>query len=140
MFNDALASDYLKRAGHRLKALEVLMEEQSWADVVRESQELVEITLKALLRAARIEVPRVHDVSPLLEQNREMLPGGIRPRVDELIRISRFLRRDRELAFYGSEDLTPSEFYTREDAATALGYARLVHAEVFKAMSKSKGE
>ena len=48
MFNDALAADYLKRAGHRLKALEVLMNEQSWADVVRESQELVEITLKAL--------------------------------------------------------------------------------------------
>jgi hypothetical protein len=136
MFNDSLAMDYLKRAGHRLKALEVLMEEQSWADVVREAQELVEITLKALLRAARIEVPRVHDVSPLLEQNREMLPPGIRPRVEELVRISRFLRRDRELAFYGSEDLTPSDFYTREDAATALGYARLVHGEVFKAMSK----
>ena len=41
MFNDALASDYLKRAGHRLKALEVLMQEESWADVVREAQELV---------------------------------------------------------------------------------------------------
>ena len=137
MFNDALASDYLKRAGHRLKALQVLMAEESWPDVVRESQELVEITLKALLRAARIEVPRVHDVSPLLEQNRDILPAGIRPRVDELVSISRFLRRDRELAFYGSEDLTPSEFYTREDAATALGHATFVHAEVFKAMKES---
>src|SRR5271157_2373309 len=127
MFNDALASDYLKRAGHRLKALQVLMAEESWADVVRESQELVEITLKALLRAARIEVPRVHDVSPLLEQNREMLPAGIRPRINELVGISRFLRRDRELALYGSEDLTPSEFYTKEDAVTALAHARLVH-------------
>jgi hypothetical protein len=65
-----------------------------------------------------------------------MLPPGIRPRVEELARISRFLRRDRELAFYGSEDLTPSEFYTREDAATALGYAQLVYAEVFKAMKE----
>jgi len=136
MFNDALASDYLKRAGHRLKALQVLMDEESWADVVRESQELVEITLKALLRAARVEVPRVHDVSPLLEENRELLPEGIRPRVEELVRISRFLRRDRELAFYGSEDLTPSQFYTREDAATALAYAQLVYSEVFKAMKE----
>src|SRR5208337_1357134 len=117
MFNDALDADYLKRSGHRLKALHVLMNEESWADVVRESQELVEITLKALLRAARIEVPQVHDVSPLLEQNRDMLPAGIRPRIEELVHISRFLRRDLELAFYGSEDLTPSEFYTREDAA-----------------------
>ncbi len=32
---------------------------------------------------------------------------------------SRMLRRDRELAFYGAEDLTPSGFYTREDATTA---------------------
>ena len=136
MINDALASDYLKRAGHRLKALQVLMDEESWADVVREAQELVEITLKALLRAARIEVPRVHDVSPLLEQHREMLPSGIRPRIDELVRISRFLRRDRELAFYGSEDLTPTEFYRREDAVTALAYARSVYAEVFKAMKE----
>ena len=134
MFNDALASDYLKRAGHRLKALQVLMDEESWADVVREAQELVEITLKALLRAAHIEVPQVHDVSPLLEQNRDRLPDGIRPRIDELVRISRFLRRDRELAFYGSEDLTPSEFYTKDDAATALANARSVYAEVFKAM------
>ena len=93
-----------------------------------------------MLRAARIEVPRVHDLSPLLEQNRELLPAGIRPRVDELVRISRFLRRDRELAFYGSEDLTPSEFYTREDASTALEYAQLVYAEVFKASSESREE
>jgi len=49
MTNDALAADYLKRAGHRLKALEVLVREQSWADVVREAQELVEITLKGLV-------------------------------------------------------------------------------------------
>jgi len=134
MFNDALASDYLKRAGHRMKALQVLMDEESWADVVREAQELVEITLKALLRAVHIEVPRVHDMSPLLEQNRDRLPEVIRPRVDELVRISRFLRRDRELAFYGSEDLTPSEFYTKDDATTALAHARSVYAEVFKAM------
>ena len=69
MFNDALAVDYLNRSRHRLKALDVLFQEQSWADVVRESQEIVEIALKALLRACRIEVPRIHDVSPLLEEN-----------------------------------------------------------------------
>ena len=33
--------------------------------------------------------------------------------------ISKQLRRDRELAFYGSEDLTPSDFYKREDAVEA---------------------
>lgn len=31
--------------------------------------------------------------------------------------MSKELRRDRELAFYGAEDLTPSTFYERADAA-----------------------
>jgi hypothetical protein len=135
MINDALAADYLKRAGHRLKALEVLLQEQSWADVVREAQELVEITLKALLRACRIEVPRIHDVSPVLLQNRDRLPPGLDAPLEELVRISRSLRRDRELAFYGSEDLTPSEFYGRQDAELALAQARRVHETVSRALS-----
>jgi len=136
MYNDGLAGDYLRRAGSRLKALEVLMAEQSWADVVREAQEIVEITLKALLRACHIEVPRIHDVSPVMAQNRDRLPPAIGgDRLDELMKISKSLRRDRELAFYGSEDLTPSEFYTREDAATAFGQARRVYETVRAAVS-----
>ena len=67
MYNPDLTADYLRRAASRLKAIEVLLAESSWADVVRESQEVVEICLKALLRHARIEVPRLHDVSPVLE-------------------------------------------------------------------------
>src|SRR6056297_684303 len=120
MHNDSLVDDYLLRARHRLAAVKVLMELESWADVVRESQEIVEITLKALLRACRVEVPRIHDVSAVLEQSRDLLPQPIRKRVDELSEISRSLRRDRELAFYGSEDLTPSEFYKKKDAETAM--------------------
>ena len=135
MINDALAADYLKRAGHRLKALQVLLQERSWADVVREAQELVEITLKGLLRACRIEVPRIHDVSPVLLQNREQRPPALLPQLEELVRISRSLRRDRELAFYGSEDLTPSEFYTSADAEQALAQARRVHETVSRALS-----
>jgi HEPN domain-containing protein len=136
MVNDALAADYLRRAGHRLKALEVLLQEQSWADVVREAQELVEITLKGLLRACRIEVPRIHDVSPVLLQNRDRLPPGLGSRLEELVSVSRSLRRDRELAFYGSEDLTPSDFYTRQDAEQALIQARRVHAVVTEALER----
>ena len=134
MYNDDLAHDYVRRAGSRLRALEVLMEERSWADVVRESQEVVEITLKALLRACRIEVPRVHDVSPVLLDNRELLPPEINGQLEELVKISRSLRRDRELAFYGSEDLTPSEFYKEEDAATALSQARMLYLAVKKSL------
>ncbi len=134
MHNESLAADYLKRARARLLAVEVLAREQSWPDVVRESQEAVEILLKALLRSARIEVPRVHDVSPLLDDNRERLPESVRGDVDELIRISKDLRRDRELAFYGSEDLTPSQFYNRDDAERALEEARRVLDVVARGM------
>lgn len=37
--------------------------------------------------------------------------------------ISRHLRKDRELAFYGSEDVTPSSFYQRADAEEAKAMA-----------------
>jgi HEPN domain-containing protein len=130
---EADAADYLKRASSRLAAIDVLMEKQSWADVVRESQEVVEIVLKALLRISRIEVPQIHDVSPILLDNRERLPAAVRLSLDELVSASRSLRRDRELAFYGSEDLTPSDFYRREDAERALAMARRTHGVVSQA-------
>ena len=136
MYNPDLTADYLRRAASRLKAIEVLLAESSWADVVRESQEVVEICLKALLRHARIEVPRLHDVSPVLEDNRDRLPAAALPHLDRLSEVSRSLRRDRELAFYGSEDLTPNEFYRREDAETALQDATFVYGTVVEAVNE----
>ncbi len=127
MRNADLAGDYLRRAEVRLRALEVLFEGESWADVVRESQEIVELTLKALLRVRGIDPPRIHDVSDVLEAEVERLPSELKKEVGTLTRISRDLRRDRELAFYGAEDLTPSDFYSKEDAERARsGAARTV--------------
>lgn len=117
--NPELARDYVVRAEVRLRALDVLFEAESWADVVRESQEVVELALKGLLRAHGVAPPRVHDVSDVLDAERARLPEGLAPEIDGLVRISRDLRRDRELAFYGAEDLTPSGFYEREDAERA---------------------
>lgn len=124
MRNPDLARDYLVRAEARLRALDVLAEEESWADVVRESQEVVELTLKGLLRAHGIAPPRVHDVSDILEAERARLPDALDPEIDTLAQTSRDLRRDRELAFYGAEDLTPSGFYSHEDADRARSRAR----------------
>ncbi|MBN1656689.1 MAG: HEPN domain-containing protein [Deltaproteobacteria bacterium] len=133
MKNEALVKDYLDRASARLKAVALLQREESWADVVRESQEVIELSLKALLRASGIEVPRIHDVSPVLEENVERLPRQIRPHLEKICGISRSLRRDRELAFYGSEDLTPGQFYRREDGQEALNSAKWVVGIVRKA-------
>lgn len=127
MKNQELAHDYITRAGHRLAAVELLLQRKSFADVVRESQEIVELCLKAVLRKSGIESPRVHDVSEILEQEKTSLIPALQPHLKKLTQISRNLRRDRELAFYGSEDLTPSRFYHQEEAEQALKDAHWVH-------------
>ena len=126
MRNPGLALDHVRRAEIRLKALDVLYEAASWADVVRESQEVVELALKGLLRACGVEPPRIHDVSDVLFAEKDRLPEALHNELDVLAQISKDLRRDRELAYYGAEDLTPSGFYTRKDADQARDGARRV--------------
>lgn len=130
MRNADLARDYVRRATVRVRALDVLFDGESWADVVRESQEVVELTLKGLLLAAGIDPPRIHDVSEVLLAERERLPEGVRSDLEMLTAASRELRRDRELAFYGARDLTPSDFYSRDDAERARASARRTVAAV----------
>ena len=126
MRNRTLATDHVRRAEARLKALDALYEAKSWADVVRESQETVELALKGLLRAAGIDPPRVHDVADVLEAERDRLPAVLAGDIDRLAAASRGLRRDRELAFLGAEDLIPSDFYREPDASEARDNARFI--------------
>lgn len=126
MRNIELARDYVRRAAIRLQAVEVLFRAESWADVVRESQEIVELALKGLLRSSGVEPPRVHDLGELLDAEREWLPKAVRASSERLAAISKDLRRDLELAFHGAEDLTPSTFYSKDDALRALEGARFV--------------
>ncbi len=124
MQNIDLAADYVRRATVRVRALDVLFDGNSWADVVRESQEVVELALKGLLLSCGIDPPRVHDVSEVLLAERARLPKPLHQELETLTEISRELRRDRELAFYGAKDLTPSGFYSRPDAERARDGAR----------------
>lgn len=135
MHNDALGADYLRRAGVRLRALDTLFEGESWADVVREAQEIVELTLKGLLRLCNVDPPRIHDVSDVLIAERERMPDALQPHLESLVSVSRHLRRDRELAFYGAADLTPSEFYTRDDAVRARDDARSTWERVMRSLA-----
>ena len=130
MRNRSLAADYVRRAAVRLRAIDVLFEAGSWADVVRESQEVVELALKGLLRAAGVDPPRIHDVADVLEAERSRLPAALAADINRLAAVSRTLRRDRELAFHGAEDLTPSDFYRTRDADEAREGARLVVSRV----------
>ena len=83
-----------------------------------------------LRRAGGVEPPRIHDVADVLLAERERLPKELAPHVERLADISRALRRDRELAFDGAEDLTPSSFYRESDAVLARDSARDVVAAV----------
>jgi HEPN domain-containing protein len=142
MRNLDLAKDYLLRANGRLKAVDTLLAEGMWADVVRECQEIVELALKGLLRYHDIEVPRVHDVSEVLEENRARFPRVVQETIEEMAEISQELRRDRELAFYGSEDITPHSFYKEKHARVArqrAGRVVSICREAFSPPQKRRG-
>lgn len=124
MKNRSLTKDYIVRGGVRLEALQVLFNREGYADVVREAQEIVELVSRALIRHLGGEPARVHDVSTQLVELKARIPAEEHEGLEKLIAVSRELRRDRELAFYGTEDLTPSEFYSKQDAERALSQAQ----------------
>ena len=128
MTNPKLPRDYLIRSRKRLKAIALLLDEEAFPDVVRESQEVVELLLEAVLRSFGIPVPFSHDVSEILEAHASRLPPAAQGHLPRWARISRHLRKDRELAFYGSEDVTPSTSYSRADADEAKAMAEDVLA------------
>ena len=128
MTNPRLARDYLTRAQKRLKAVALLLQEEAFADVVPESQEVVELVLKAVLRSFGIAVPFSHDLSESFAEHGVRLPQEVQRLIPRWSEISKHLRKDRELAFYGSEDITPSTFYGRADAEQALTMAEEVVA------------
>jgi len=123
MTNIDLAKSYLIKAEKRLKILNVLLKEKDYSDVVREAQEIVELSLKALLRLKGIDVPKIHDVGDILLEFKERFSPSTRKVLLKLKRISRYLRKERELSFYGDLDFIPTERYTKKYAQKAIADA-----------------
>ena len=138
MTGDHLAAAYLAKARARRRVLEVLTEERSWSDVVREAQELVELALKAALRVVGIDPPKWHDVGPILVESARAFPEPFASCIPRVAGISRWLRREREIAFYGDVDLVPTESYQEEDAARAMADALEVYTAVEQLMADRK--
>lgn len=130
---DKLATDYLKRARIRLEVLEFLYKKGDYPDVVREAQEVVELTLKAVLRLIGVEVPKIHDVGKVLSKYVDLLPEELRQNLTKIAIISKRLRKEKELSFYGAEDFIPSEEYTAEEALQAINDAKFVVDTVTRA-------
>ncbi|MCS7138350.1 MAG: HEPN domain-containing protein, partial [Candidatus Caldarchaeum sp.] len=122
MDNFEMARASVKQALERVETVRRALDEGHYAYAVRQSQEAVELLLKAALRLAGVEPPKWHDVGPVLRRERERFPEWFREMVDDLASISRSLSRERELAMYGDEDLKipPDELYVRKDAENAL--------------------
>lgn len=126
MTSESLAVSYLKKAAARLKILDLLLKEGDYSDVVREAQELVELALKGMLRSVGIEPPKIHDVGNFLVEHRNRFPPDLRDRLADLAAISKSLRKDRELAFYGDIDFIPTEEYSIREAQQAYDGAKTV--------------
>lgn len=105
MNNVDLARSNLKQAIERLKHAREAKNSGNYPYVVRQSQEAVELMLKAALRLVGIEPPKWHDVGPILKREAKRFPKWFQEHIDELASISRSLRKERELAMYGDEEI-----------------------------------
>ena len=122
---DKLAIDYLKKAKIRLEVLEVLYEKGDYPDVIGEAQEVVKLSLKAVLRLIGVEVP-VDDSDKILGKYEDLLPEELGQNLKKIATISKRLRKERELSFYGAEDFIPLEEYTAEKALRAINDVKFV--------------
>ena len=126
MTNHDLAQSYLKKSQDRLDILDLLLRKGAYSDVVREAQEIVELSLKGMLRCVGIDPPKYHDVSPIIIEHRKKFKDISSAEIKKLSKISKKLRRERELAFYGDIDFIPTEEYTLKDANEAIEGAHYV--------------
>jgi HEPN domain-containing protein len=126
MSTDELARDYLAKARIRVEMLAWLLERGAYSDVVREAQEAVELCLKGALRQVGIDPPKIHDVGSLVVAHAARFPATAGSQAARMAVISKQLRKDRELAFYGDVDFLPGKSYGQPQAAEALAQAREV--------------
>ena len=117
-----VARAYLRQAEARLKDAKEALAEGNYPYAVRLSQECVEMSLKAVLKAVGIEYPKVHDVSDVLVDVKERFPDWFRAELQFLCQSSKALAKKREISLYGGEEafLSPEEVISKADAEDAV--------------------
>lgn len=132
MNNIELAKSYINEARLRLNTARSALESGAYAYCIRQCQEAVELLLKAALRLVGIEPPKVHDVGPILMENRDRFPDSFKEAIPFLAGVSRWLRREREPSMYGDEELglPPEKLYTYPYAKRAFEDANKVYEYV----------
>jgi len=126
--NIAMARAYIRQAEERVFHAKEALQRGNYPYVIRQSQEAVELALKAALRITGIEPPKWHDVGPILRREINRFPLWFQEKIPLLARISRRLRREREPSMYGDEEtgIPPNELYDKVDAEEALSQAEIV--------------
>ncbi len=114
MTNHDSGENLLKDAEVYYEEMQRMFEKEKWNIVVRRAQEVVELSLKGILKIMGIDFPKVHNVAPLfvnllrekgIELGKEVY--------ERILSISLLLAKDRAPAFYGEK------VYSREEAEIA---------------------
>lgn len=109
-FVQALIEDYLQRALLRRQILQFFLQRQSYADVVRDSRAIVDLTMMAVMFGSNVSIPR-----DAITQER--LPADD---VKNIFGISSLLEKERMLASASPGSIMPSKYFTEEDARMAI--------------------
>lgn len=120
-----VARSYLRQAKARLEDAEDAIKEANHPYAVRLSQECVELSLKAVLKAVGIEYPKIHEVSDIFPEIIDRFPDWFKTEVDFLRESSKLLFKKREPSLYGDDGalLSPNEVMSKDDAEDATNRA-----------------
>ncbi|MEW6756021.1 MAG: HEPN domain-containing protein [Candidatus Latescibacterota bacterium] len=125
MTNHETAERLVEEAGAIAEEMEAACQGSRWNLTVRRAQEVVELSLKGLLKALGLEYPRVHDVGDAFVA--AVAQKGVVVAPDALSRIrqvSSYLARDRAPAFYLEADFSAEQAQrAQEDAQFVLRLA-----------------
>ena len=127
MNNHLISRELLQEAGLILSSdLVSAFNANNYRLVVRRAQEVVELVIKAFIKASGYEYPKVHDPAPLLARICEEKHIAISAEtLDKIQEISSNLAEERSPAFYAERS------YTVDEARDAGENARFV----FKSLS-----
>lgn len=117
-----IARSYLRQARARLKDAREALLENNYPYAVRLSQECVELSLKAVLKAVGVDYPKIHDVSDILVEVKDRFPEWFKAELAFLRKSSKILVKKREISLYGGEEafLSPDEVIGERDAEDAV--------------------
>jgi HEPN domain-containing protein len=129
--NFDLAKQLLNEAEQITEEANRAFNRESWNLVIRRSQEVVELSLKGIIKAMGIEFPKQHDVGKVFARACQQKKIDISDEVIQQIKdISRSLAEERAPAFYMERQ------YTLQQAQEALASAKRVLQEAKKLASK----